>query len=644
MLKTSDVRCRVSRLAAAACLCAGLLGASGSGAGGQEYGSEGVLLDRWLVTPFESGAALESGAADPLAGEAGQPILPDRDAVAGPGYWTLVRAAPATGPAPGAWIDLEQDLVDRPAGGTGREIAGPGLAHAYLRSPTDRTLLLSIAHSSCRRITGWLNGQPIADLESDGVPPEGDGGDAADQAEVRLGVGWNTLLLLISDGDCPNRLGGWLRPSSLPLGKDEDPVGTSGVRVQASRPPGVRGSLPAGFLEVSALGLAEGLVWDAGAEDLTGSLSVPMTAWGRSAGAPPPLPVSTEARRPSAPPEVDLSGEWSLQVFAPQGLANATAELEMTEDGSLTGEVRGMRLGGDLEDGWVSGRDFRFTIDTGRRSVRLTYTGSVTPAGDSIRGTIAVGEAADFASSFRGTRADAPDAPEEGEPNETPAEPSAPDAGRGGRQPDAGRPGGGPPGGFPGQQNDPRDALIRQRLLPPPEIRSPAPEEAELRIEVGGDRRDTTVSSLQTARATDLTVAVSFDDLREASLSSTQVKLRLEWGRERRELARDLPPELLLTRLHAPILLGGWSEVEGVLDEEEPTSRVLVGTWRIPDALSGFTLELRTQEPSEYRLDGEPLAGERKVLCSPCREGDRLHPPGNGWTRWGVEGTGVTWS
>ncbi len=614
------------QLSVAALLSAGLLAASGPGAEAQESGQEGVALDRWLVTWPVTTAGLESEAADPLSGGAGQPILPDRDIVAGPGYWSLVRQAPPFSLAAGAWIDLEADLVDVPAVGSSPGSDGTVLAHAYLRSPTDRSLLLTISRSSCRRVAGWLNGQPIADLAAEAsTRPEG-GGDTAEYAEVRLGAGWNTLLVTVSEGDCPSRLGGWLRPSVLPPGRDEEPMGTDGVRVQASRPPGVRRSPPAGFLEVSSLGLSDDLVWEAGAEDLTGSLTVPLSAWGRAVGDLTPR-ASAEPQRPSAPPEVDLSGRWNLRVFAPQGIGNATAELEMTDDGSLTGQVRGARLGGDLEEGWVSGRDFRFTIETGRQSTRLTYTGSVSASGDSIRGTIALGEAGDFSSGFRGARVDSDGVTrEEQEPAEdAPAEPREPDAGRGGRRPGGGAPADGPPGAFPVSADDARDALVRQRLLPPPEIRPAAPEQAELRLEAGGEKREMTVSGLEAARATDQVVAVPFDDLREASLSSTKVKLRIQWGKERRELARDLAPELLLTRLHGPIVLRGWSEVEGILDDDAPSSRILFGTWRIPDALSGFTLELSTKgTPSEYRLGGEPMGDERMVLCASCREGDRL--------------------
>jgi hypothetical protein len=383
----------------------------------------------------------------------------------------------------------------------------------------------------------------------------------------------------------------------------------------------VRRSQPAGFIEATSLELAE-LAWEAEAEDLSGSLTVPLTAWGRGAGEPPARTVPDEPQRPSAAPEVDLSGRWNLRVFAPQGLTNATAEFKMTDDGSLTGEVRGTRLGGVLE-GWVSGRDFRFSVATDRQSIRLTYTGSASAAGDSIRGTVAFGETADFSFGFRGGRAEADAGPEEGEDpeDEVPDEPGEP----GGRRPGGGPPGGAPAGGLPAPRGDAPGALARQLLLPPPEIRSPAPGQAEVRIEAGGERRDRTVSGLEAARAVDLAFAVAFEDLRKASLSSSQVKLRVRWGDERRELARELSPELLLTRLHEPIVLRGWSEVKGVLDDDEDARRIRVGTWRIPDALSGFTLELRTAgAPGQYRLGGQAMDGERVILCAPCREGDRL--------------------
>lgn len=613
------------RLSLVALLSAAALGISGRSAKGQEYGPEGVPLDRWLVTRPVTSVALGPEAADPLARTGGPPIMPDRDIVVGPGYWSLVRRAPPPAAGPGAWIDLVKDLVNPPAGGASPGGEGPVLAHTYLRAPTDRSLLLTLSHLSCRRLSGWLNGQPIADLARETSTPRDDGLIAAEHAEVRLGAGWNTLLVAVSEGDCPSRLGGWLRPSPLPSGRREEALDTKAVRVQASRPPGVRRSLPAGFLQVSSLGLDDELFWEAGAEDLSGSLIVPVTAWGRAVGEPSPPTASTERQRPSVPPAVDLSGRWDLQVFAPQGLTNATAELEMADDGSLTGEVRGTRLGGDLEDGWVSGRDFLFTIEARPGPSRLTYTGSSSATGDSIRGAIAFGQDGDLSFGFRGARVDVDGASrEEEEPQEdAPAEPSAPDVGRGERRPGGGPPDGGPPGGLPGAET--RQAIVRQQLLPPPEIRPPAPRKAELRMETGGDKQEATVSGLEPARTRELVILVSFDDLREASLSSTKVELRVQWEGGRRELARALAPGLLLTRLHRPIVLRGWSEVEGTPDDDAPSTRTLAGTWKIPDALSGFSLQLRADgEAGDFRLGGEPLGGEPLVLCAPCREGDRL--------------------
>lgn len=55
--------------------------------------------------------------------------------------------------------------------------------------------------------------------------------------------------------------------------------------------------------------------------------------------------------------------------------------------------------------------------------------------------------------------------------------------------------------------------------------------------------------------------------------------------------------------------------------------RVAAGTWRVPEALAGFSLDLLTDgAPGQYRLNGSPLSGEadRLRLCGPCRKGRKL--------------------
>jgi hypothetical protein len=108
-----------------------------------------------------------------------------------------------------------------------------------------------------------------------------------------------------------------------------------------------------------------------------------------------------EPGRPSEPPSVNLTGKWMLTVHTPQGPEERTAELNMSEDGSLSGSVTGPRGTASLSSGWVSGNKFSFTISftVGTRTVEATYTGTV--EGNHMSGTVAVGT---FSTDFTGTR------------------------------------------------------------------------------------------------------------------------------------------------------------------------------------------------------------------------------------------------
>ena len=70
-----------------------------------------------------------------------------------------------------------------------------------------------------------------------------------------------------------------------------------------------------------------------------------------------------EVLRPGEPPKGDLTGKWKLKFTTQQGEEEATADLVMEPDGTLTGTVSGDRGTGSIFSGWVSGDKFRFTIN-----------------------------------------------------------------------------------------------------------------------------------------------------------------------------------------------------------------------------------------------------------------------------------------
>ncbi|HXC47055.1 MAG TPA: amidohydrolase family protein, partial [Candidatus Sulfotelmatobacter sp.] len=70
-----------------------------------------------------------------------------------------------------------------------------------------------------------------------------------------------------------------------------------------------------------------------------------------------------EPLRPSEPPKGDLTGKWKMSFTTPQGQEEATADLAMQPDGTLSGSVTSDHGTGSVFSGWVSGEKFSFTIN-----------------------------------------------------------------------------------------------------------------------------------------------------------------------------------------------------------------------------------------------------------------------------------------
>jgi len=445
------------------------------------------------------------------------------------------------------------------------------------------------------------------------------------------------MLLVVAGGDCANTLAASLLPGEDRVDERES-TATSlrGLRLQASRPPGVRRTYPPGWIAVSGVD-AEGLLsWTAGQQDLVGSVTYEVTSWGRGRGEgiiPPPVET------PREPPSVDLSGVWLLTIFAPQGIQEARLEATMDEDGQLSGELQGTRLGGELREGYVSGSEFRFLVrfDAGPRELDLIYRGIV--EGDSVSGDVSFGEINEFTSRFRGSRApvaegetedgqaaaegqaeQAPPDEEERQENEE-EEPQR-------RQP-ADRPARGdrrepPPGAVP-DFDAARRQFAEQQLRPPLQLGPPAPTSVALKLEAGGEEREETLNDLLPGQARELTASLEFEEIRKAALSSSHVEFELRWGDERRRFSRELAADGVLRSLHGPVVLRGWIVASASVGETAQGE--IGGNWEVPDALSGFSLELDISRAAGlYWLNGEALAptGGKVILCNPCREGQQL--------------------
>jgi imidazolonepropionase-like amidohydrolase len=95
-----------------------------------------------------------------------------------------------------------------------------------------------------------------------------------------------------------------------------------------------------------------------------------------------------EILRPSEPPKGDMTGKWKLSFTTPQGQEEATADLTMQSDGTLTGSLDSDRGTGSVFSGWVSGDKFSFTINISIEgsSSDVVFTGTF--EGTSMKGSI----------------------------------------------------------------------------------------------------------------------------------------------------------------------------------------------------------------------------------------------------------------
>jgi len=115
-----------------------------------------------------------------------------------------------------------------------------------------------------------------------------------------------------------------------------------------------------------------------------------------------------EPGRPTAPPTVKLTGKWKISLTGPQGPEEATADLSMAADGTLTGSLTGASgamLGSmgtvSIRDGWVSGNKFSFTVSltVGGNPADVIFSGTL--EGEQMKGTASGGGAS---VDFTGTR------------------------------------------------------------------------------------------------------------------------------------------------------------------------------------------------------------------------------------------------
>ena len=183
-------------------------------------------------------------------------LFPERGTRVGATVWTLVRQDG------NPIFDLDT-LVDR---------SGPTatFAHVYIRPPTDRTVTLAFTGLGCTVLSAQLNERPVP-LPPIAAPGEECGVDETVlTARVRLAGGWNALQVKAEGEDAPYGFAVSIAP-----GPDGEAV--ADLRIQASRPPGIRPISPLPWIDIVETGIPN-LVWRG--QDLSGDLAIGFRLWG----------------------------------------------------------------------------------------------------------------------------------------------------------------------------------------------------------------------------------------------------------------------------------------------------------------------------------------------------------------------------
>ncbi len=98
-----------------------------------------------------------------------------------------------------------------------------------------------------------------------------------------------------------------------------------------------------------------------------------------------------EEERPRERPTVNATGRWTLNVNSPGGAIQATADLRMDPDGTLTGTISSPMGGASISRGYVSGNSFSFTftMSGGGGPGEVTMSGTI--EGNNLKGSATAG-------------------------------------------------------------------------------------------------------------------------------------------------------------------------------------------------------------------------------------------------------------
>jgi imidazolonepropionase-like amidohydrolase len=108
-----------------------------------------------------------------------------------------------------------------------------------------------------------------------------------------------------------------------------------------------------------------------------------------------------EPEKPKDPPKGDISGKWKLTFTTPHGAEEATADLNMEKDGTISGTVTSSRGTGSILNGYASADKFSFSINIPIEGNPLDVTFSGMFDATSMKGSVSV---TGFSTEFTGTK------------------------------------------------------------------------------------------------------------------------------------------------------------------------------------------------------------------------------------------------
>jgi imidazolonepropionase-like amidohydrolase len=97
-----------------------------------------------------------------------------------------------------------------------------------------------------------------------------------------------------------------------------------------------------------------------------------------------------EPEKPKEPPKGDLTGKWNLSYTTPDGPEEATADLAMDRDGTISGTVTSKRGTASIISGYLSVDKFSFTINIPLEGSTADVIFAGTFDGTSLKGSISV--------------------------------------------------------------------------------------------------------------------------------------------------------------------------------------------------------------------------------------------------------------